>query len=122
MKWRGRAGSGNVSDRRGMGGNLAIGGGLGGVIVLILSLLFGGGGGGNNPLDNLNPGGGTAYQPTAEEDENAQFVSVVLKDTEDVWNTLFPNEFNAEYQEPTLVLFTNSDQSGCGFASAATGP
>lgn len=122
MKWRGRAGSGNVSDRRGMGGNLAIGGGLGGVIVLILSLLFGGGGGGNNPLDNLNPGGGTAYQPSAEEDEKAQFVSVVLKDTEDVWHKLFQQEFNASYQEPTLVLFTNSDQSGCGFASAATGP
>jgi predicted metalloprotease len=105
-----------------MGGNLAIGGGLGGVIVLILSLLFGGGGGGNNPLENLNPSGGTAYQPSAEEDEKAQFVSVVLKDTEDVWHKLFPNEFNAEYQEPTLVLFTNSNQSGCGFASAATGP
>lgn len=122
MKWRGRAGSGNVSDRRGMGGNLAIGGGVGGIIVLILTLLFGGGGGGNNPLDNLNPGGGSSYQPTPEEDEHAQFVSVVLKDTEDVWNKLFPNEFNGDYREPTLVLFTNSDQSGCGFASAATGP
>jgi uncharacterized protein len=120
MKWRGRVGSGNVSDRRGMGGNLAIGGGIGGVIVLILSLLFGGGG--NNPMENLNVGGDSNYQPTAEEDEKAQFVSVVLKDTEDVWNNLFNEQLNGEYAEPTLVLFTNSNQSGCGFASAATGP
>jgi predicted metalloprotease len=119
MKWRGRAGSGNVSDRRGMGGNLAIGGGIGGVIVLILSLLFGGG---NNPLDNLNVDGQSNYQPTPEEDEKAQFVSVVLKDTEDVWHKLFREQLNGNYQEPALVLFTNSDQSGCGFASAATGP
>lgn len=118
MRWRGRAGSGNVSDRRGMGGTLAIGGGLGGIVVLILTLLLGG----NNPLENINSGS-TGINATSEaEDERARFVSVVLKDTEDVWNALFEQEFNADYQEPTLVLFTQSDQSGCGFASAATGP
>jgi uncharacterized protein len=118
MRWRGRAGSGNVSDRRGMGGNLAIGGGVGGIIVLILSLLFGG----NNPLDNMNVSGDQSQQTSAEDDERAQFVSVVLKDTEDVWHKLFHENLNANYEEPTLVLFTNTDQSGCGFASAATGP
>lgn len=119
MRWRGRAGSGNVSDRRGMGGGLAIGGGVGGVIVLLLTLLLGG-----NPFE-----GGTGLSTsnsqrptTAEEDERAQFVSVVLKDTEDVWNRLFEQQLSGSYQEPTLVLFTGSDQSGCGFASAATGP
>ena len=117
MRWRGRQGSGNVSDRRGMGGKLAVGGGLGGIVVLILSLLLGG-----NPLDTINIGGQGNYTPSAEEDERAQFVSVVLKDTEDVWNGLFEQEFNADYQEPTLVLFSQSDQSGCGFATAATGP
>ena len=117
MRWRGRQGSGNVSDRRGMGGKLAVGGGLGGIVVLILSLLLGG-----NPLYTINIGGQGNYTPSAEEDERAQFVSVVLKDTEDVWNGLFEQEFNADYQEPTLVLFSQSDQSGCGFATAATGP
>ena len=118
MKWIGRPGSGNVSDRRGMGGKMAIGGGVGGVIILILSLLFG-----NNPLENINVGSGSnTYQPSAEEDEKAQFVSVVLKYTEDVWNNEFQKEFGAQYQEPQLVLFSGSDQSGCGFASAATGP
>ncbi|MEO5601188.1 MAG: neutral zinc metallopeptidase [Cyclobacteriaceae bacterium] len=118
MQWRGRQGSGNVSDRRGMGGKLAVGGGLGGIVVLLLSMLLGG----NNPLDTINIGSMGGQQPTEAEDENAQFVTVVLKDTEDVWNQIFKQEYNADYQEPTLVLFSQSDQSGCGFASAATGP
>ena len=117
MQWRGRQGSGNVSDRRGMGGKLAVGGGLSGIVVLILSLLLGG-----NPLETINVGSQSNYTPSAEEDERAQFVGVVLKDTEDVWNSLFEESFNADYQEPTLVLFSQSDQSGCGFATAATGP
>lgn len=101
-----------------MGGKLAVGGGLGGIVILILSMLLGG----NNPLDSINVGS-TGNNPLSEaEDENAKFVGVVLKDTEDVWNTLFEQEFNADYEEPTLVLFSQSDQSGCGFASAATGP
>lgn len=118
MRWRGRPGSGHVSDRRGMGGKLAVGGGLGGIVILILTLLLGG----NNPLNTINVGPGINNPPDEAENENAQFVSVVLKDTEDVWNSLFEQEFNADYQEPTLVLFSQSDQSGCGFASAATGP
>ena len=117
MRWRGRQGSGNISDRRGMGGKLAVGGGLGGIVVLLISLLLGG-----NPLETINLNAPENYTPSAEEDERAQFVGVVLKDTEDVWNTLFEKQFNADYQEPTLVLFSQSDQSGCGFATAATGP
>jgi len=117
MRWRGRQASGNVSDRRGMGGKLAVGGGLGGLVILVLSLLLGG-----NPLETINVGSQQNYTPSAEEDELAQFVGVVLKDTEDVWNNLFSEELNADYQEPTLVLFSQSDQSGCGFATAATGP
>ena len=37
MKWRGRAGSGNIQDRRGMGGMaLPVGGGIGGLVLLLL--------------------------------------------------------------------------------------
>jgi uncharacterized protein len=118
MRWSGRQRSGNVEDRRGMGG-LAIGGGIGGVIILLLSLLLG-----ENPLEHLS-GTGTSssvqQQRSPEEDVKAEFVSVVLKDTEDVWNKIFA-EMGMDYQEPKLVLFTGSDRSGCGFASAATGP
>lgn len=124
MRWQGRQGSGNVEDRRGRGG-LAIGGGIGGILVLVLSLLFGG-----NPSDILNGGGGQpaaqqgtgANGNTAAQDEQAQFVSVVLKDTEDVWNKLFQEQLGQQYREPALVLFSGRDQSGCGTATAATGP
>jgi uncharacterized protein len=119
MRWVGRQGSGNVEDRRGMGGRMAIGGGIGGIVVLILSLLLGG-----NPLENINVGTAPQQdQATSQaEDEQAKFVGVVLKETENVWNDIFQKEFGSDYQEPKLVLFTGSDQSGCGFASAATGP
>jgi len=65
------------------------------------------------------PGERRATSP--EEDELAEFVSVVLADTEDVWNKLFSEE-GQSYREPKLVLFTGQVQSACGFASAAVGP
>src|SRR5690606_9767520 len=118
MRWRGRQASGNVSDRRGRGGQLAIGGGLGGIVILLITLFLGG-----DPAEMINVATQSQSAPTsAEEDELAQFAGVVLQDTEDVWNTLFEENFNADYPEPTLVLFSQSDRSGCGFASAATGP
>jgi predicted metalloprotease len=122
MRWIGRQGSGNVEDRRGMGGGgrLIAGGGIGGIIVLVISLLLG-----NNPLENINVGSSSAQpdQATSQvQDDQAKFVSVVLKETETVWHQLFQKEFGKDYVEPKLVLFTESDQSGCGFASAATGP
>lgn len=119
MKWTGRQGSGNVEDRRGMGGRVAIGGGIGGLVILLLSLFFGDG---NISPEGINVNGGNeTYTPTEEENQNAQFVSVVLKDTEDVWNELF-QQSGSDYQEPHLVLFTGSTDSNCGFATAATGP
>jgi len=56
------------------------------------------------------------------DDELAEFVKVVLKDTEDVWHGLFREQLNSEYREPVLVLYSRQDRSACGFASAATGP
>lgn len=121
MKWMGRQGSGNMQDRRGMGGGgLAIGGGVGGIVILIISMLLG-----YNPLESINgdQSAQSYQQPGSQaEDQQAQFVSVVLKETENVWNSLFEQNFGKDYDEPQLILFTQSDQSGCGFASAATGP
>ncbi len=116
MRWQGRQGSGNVEDRRG-GGGLLIGGGIGGLIVVILGLVFGA------DISNFLPSSDipSASVQTQESDERAQFVSVVLKDTEDVWSAIF-SEGGSEYEMPTLVLFTNSTTSGCGYASQATGP
>ncbi len=57
----------------------------------------------------------------ASSDEGAQFVSVVLADTEAVWGELFTQQ-GWQYQEPQLVLFTDQVNSACGFQSAAVGP
>src|SRR5690606_1011914 len=76
MRWAGRQGSRNVQDRRGMGG-LAIGGGVGGIIIVVLALLMG-----QDPLEYLNQSPKAVQSATAADDEKAQFVSVVLKDTE----------------------------------------
>ncbi len=124
MRWIGRRQSTNIEDRRGQTTRRVAGGGCGTIIlVLIVWLLFGG-----NPLELLNtlqPTGEqssvSTYQGTAEENELAQFVGVVLGDTEDVWHMLF-RQAGMEYREPKLVLFSDAVQSACGFASAATGP
>ena len=60
-------------------------------------------------------------QKATLEDEQSQFVAVVLADTEDTWNAVFRNA-GRQYQEPTLVLFSGSVRSACGFAQAAMGP
>jgi len=61
------------------------------------------------------------YQPTAAEQELADFVSVVLGDTEDTWHSLF-REMGSSYVEPKLVMFSGAVKSACGFAQAAMGP
>jgi len=63
----------------------------------------------------------TDYQPTAIEQEQADFVSVVLADTEDTWGAIF-RQSGYEYEEPNLVLFSGQVNSACGMASAAMGP
>jgi predicted metalloprotease len=122
MLWKGRRQSSNVEDRRGRSTKVMVGGGIG-TIILALAIYFLGG----HPtqlLNNtqLNDSQTTApYQGTAEENELAQFVSVVLAETEDVWTELFRKE-GLDYKYPKLVLYSGSVQSACGFSGAATGP
>lgn len=127
MQWRGRRQSGNVDDQRGSGGGggfggLPIKGGIGLVIVVIVIGLITG----QNPLSLLQQvpldngpsvSQSAPYQASPEEEELAQFVKVVLADTEDVWNQLM-----SDYREPTLVIFSGNVQSGCGSADASVGP
>ncbi len=127
MQWRGRRESDNVEDMRGSGGmprsGLAIGG-LGAVVVVVIALLMG-----KNPMDMLqavNQGTPVQQQTTqvanpAADDEATHFVKVVLADNEDVWHKLFEAQ-GMNYEEPKLVLFRNSIESGCGGASSAMGP
>ncbi len=122
MLWQGRRESSNVDDRRGIGGGgLAVGGGIGGIIIAIIYFFLGGGNGGNGDTDFLRQQAPQTQEQKAAEDQLASFSKVVFADTEDVWNKLF-SEQGRNYVEPRMVLFSGSDQSGCGFASAATGP
>ena len=124
MRWKGRRGSTNVDDRRGIsGGGIAAGGGIIGVIVYLLYTFLGGSSDTAPPPPNF-PGSATT-EMTAEEkaadDERAEFVKVVLAETEDVWNKLYAEQ-GSDYPDPTLVLFRGSSESACGNASAAMGP
>lgn len=132
MRWEGHRESSNVEDMRsggGGGGGLPIGGGLGiGAIVLAV---VGGAIFGINPLtilEILGGGGapvaqqqqGPAQAPPAN-DRGAQFVSVVLADTEDVWSKLF-QAGGAQYAAPKLVLFRGAVGTACGTGQSAMGP
>jgi predicted metalloprotease len=58
---------------------------------------------------------------TAPKDEQAEFVSVVLADTEDTWSQIFAAG-GKRYRAPKLVMFSGMVQSACGMTSAAAGP
>lgn len=120
MKWQGRRSSANVEDRRGTTSKTLVGGGIGTIILAIVVLLMGG-----NPLEYLGNQSGqveTPYVETAEEQELAEFASVVLAETEDVWNELFSDELGKQYQYPSLVLYSGAVQSACGAADSSVGP
>ena len=125
MQWKGRRTSSNVDDRRGVsGGGLAAGGGIVGVIIYLLYTFLGGGGDGSQ-MPQLPMGGGQqtemSAEQKAEDDERAEFVKVVLADTEEVWGKIFAS-MGKSYSAPTLVLFRDAVQSACGSASSASGP
>jgi uncharacterized protein len=122
MRWQGGRRSANIQDRRGRGG-LIVGGGVGAVVLALVAALLG-----VDPRAVL-PDGGTPTQEVAPAepgayqgvDEEADFIAVVLADTEDTWNELFRTK-GQDYREPELVLFSGAVQSQCGFAQAAVGP
>jgi uncharacterized protein len=121
MRWQGRRGSQNVQDRRGMGAGAVAGGGVGAVLIAIVVMLMGG-----DPSVVLDGGGGAPAgdggpRPAAE-DSMARMVSVVLADSEEVWEEIFRQELGTRYEPAQLVLFTGATQSACGGAQAAMGP
>ncbi|MEC5337800.1 neutral zinc metallopeptidase [Enterococcus innesii] len=129
MKWRGGRQSSNVDDRTGRssgsGGMLAAGGGIGTVIIAVLFFLFSGGD--LSSLPDVLGGSGQAanYQTenvgTSEYTEEKEFSAVVFGYLEDYWQDVF-QERQETYQDPTLVLFTGSVQSACGYATSQVGP
>jgi len=126
MRWSSGRRSSNVEDRRStrLSGAKAKGGGIGVIVLVLIGLYFG-----VDPSVILNSNlvdqgpieQQTNYTPSAEEDRLADFVSVVLADTEDTWESIF-QQAGSQYEKPSLVLFTGAVKSACGFAQAAVGP
>ena len=149
MRWKDLRRSRNVEDARAESGSRIPGSSSGGfripvgrgtrragglpsigmiVVVLVIAWALG-----INPLTLLSGGpidlGGTPSTQTLQEerpqvssyDEMGQFVAAVLGSTEDTWSAIF-EQTGERYPAPRLVLFTGQFQSGCGFASAASGP
>lgn len=130
MRWKGREESTNVEDRRRMSPKKVAAGGSGIMIIIaIIALLLGA-----DPRQALQIAqqgqqlGGALQEQRVDntpidprEEEMAQFVRVILKDTEDVWDKLFASA-GQRYEKPKLVLFRNEVDSACGYTSAAVGP
>jgi predicted metalloprotease len=131
MRWQDFRTSSNVEDRRGMGMPGGAGGlGIGTIVILGLvgwalgidpRILIGGA--------EMMTGGGSGYQQQqqqgrqgAPQDEAGRFAAAILGNTEDVWNTVLPQQANRQYQAPKLVLFSDATRSGCGGAQSAMGP
>lgn len=125
MRWKTGRRSSNVKDQRGrrVSGGVK-GGGIGIVLLALVGMYFG-----IDPSVILNSnlvGDQTPTQQTErvanpEEDRLADFISVVLADTEDTWEAIF-REGGGQYEKPKLILFTGQVKSACGFAQSATGP
>lgn len=127
MKWRNRRRSSNVDDRRGQrmksGTKLSIGGII---MALVAIFVFN-----QDPMQVISSTLGqssnststqqTNYQPSAQEQEIYEFVSVVLADTEDTWTALF-KQSQQRYPAPTLVIYTDRTPTACGTGQAASGP
>lgn len=121
MIWKNREGSDNVEDRR--GGAKGLKGGVGSLVIVAVVTYFMSGGDMNAVIKSVLNSAVSTHQsaPTPKVSAEAPFVSVVLKDTEDVWHHVLAKH-NRRYIEPKLVLFDGSTSSACGLASEASGP
>jgi len=126
MRWQSGRRSSNIEDQRGRRiSRKAKGGGIGILLLALVGMYFG-----IDPSVVLDVGNRlnsspatetTKYQPSAAENKLADFVAVVLGDTEDTWREEFRRN-GGTYSEPTLVLFSGAVHSACGSAEAAMGP
>ncbi|MCI0570331.1 MAG: neutral zinc metallopeptidase, partial [Myxococcaceae bacterium] len=125
MKWQTGRRSANVEDRRRVGRPLAVGGGIGTLVLALLVYLLGGDPGVVMQDRGAPAGqegtGGSGPVVDAQQDQLADFVSVVLADTEDTWPALL-RPYGVQYEEPRLVLFSGAVESACGFQQSAVGP
>jgi predicted metalloprotease len=124
MRWQGSRRSNNVEDYRGQrfgGSGLKLG--VGGTLLALVAGYFLG----IDPrvILGLAESVPSGQQPTAQtgipQDEEGQFISAVLGETEDTWSAIF-RQAGSEYTPPKLVLYSDQIPTACGSGSAAAGP
>ena len=129
VKFRNSGGqlSGNLEDRRAIGGrHVAAGGGVVGLVVVVLIQLLGGGGGNGVDLTQIfsqiqTGGGGSAGTVDPAQQPLVQEMSDALDDVQGFWAS--DAGLGASYTDAKLVLFTDSvTTGGCGNAPSAVGP
>jgi len=128
MRWKNKRRSQRIDDRRGRGiakGGAKLSGGVV-IIAIIIAVITG-----QNPLTLLGgvmqQDGGQSQQvdipqqQSPAQQQQADFSSVILASTEDVWTQIFKQQ-GQQYPAPTMVLFDGRVQSACGINSEAVGP
>ena len=93
----------------------------GGILMLVLSLIFGPGILSDNGVTTTESSGSLAPADSAAEEPMVQFVSFVLDDVQQTWNSAFDGA-GSGYRPANLVLFREGTQSGCGVGQSAMGP
>lgn len=128
-------GGGGFPIPMGGGGGGLFKGGFGLVAFVVIAMIMGadpgailsdiaGGGGGTSSYTPAPPSSSASRTPGTQApagDAETQFVSRVLKSTEDVWHEIFQG-MGRQYQDPKLVLFRDATRTQCGVGQAAMGP
>ena len=121
MRWQGGRRGGGIDDRRGMGGGAVAGGGIGvTVLALIGYFVFGIDPSTTQQVASQFGGAGVGEQQAnvgSPEDQAGQFVDVVKTNIDDVWRTKLEG-----YTPPTVRLYEQGTNTGCGFGQSAMGP
>ncbi len=120
MRWQGGRRGGNIDDRRGLGGVGVAGGGIGALVLAAIGyFVFGIDPQTTQQITSQLGGVGSAEQGVqgSPEDQAGAFVDVIGTNVDDVWRQKLQG-----YQPPTVVLYEQGAQTGCGFGQAAMGP
>jgi predicted metalloprotease len=118
---------GQVQDRRGRGGTIAIGGGLGGIALVVIALLLGVDPT-NLPIDTTtdtgpNPSSDINACTTGEEANQSEDCRIVgyVNSVQAYWADAFAAS-GEQYAEADTVIFSDAVSTGCGQATSAVGP
>ena len=129
----GGLGGGGFPIPMGGGGGGLFKGGFGLVAFVVIAMIMGADPGAI--LSDIAGGGTSSYAPAPPSssasrtpgtqapagDAETQFVSRVLKSTEDVWQEIF-RDMGRQYRDPKLVLFRGATRTECGVGQSAMGP